>query len=76
MARFSPTAHHHMSGGLGFDYRGSYSAFGIDRTQLTGTLHRLPVERGLEPFERFLHLRQGGVNAPSNPATPTKGKTS
>lgn len=60
----------------GFDYRSSYSAFGIDRTQLAGTLHRLPVERGLEPFERFLHLRQGGVNAPSNPATPTKGKTS
>lgn len=44
----------------GFDYRGSYPAFGIDRSGLTGVVHRLPVPGALEPFERFLHLRRNG----------------
>lgn len=60
----------------GFDYRSSYSAVGIDRAQLADTVHQLPVTRGLEPFERFLHLRQDGALMPSNHAQPTKGKTS
>ncbi|MET3923225.1 deaminase [Arthrobacter sp. UYEF20] len=60
----------------GFDYRGGYAAYGIDRTQLADMMHRLPVEHGLDPFQRFMHLRQGGVNAPLTPATPTKGNKS
>jgi guanine deaminase len=42
----------------GFDYRHTYPTFGVDRSQLTGIAHRLPVARGLEPFERFLHNRR------------------
>lgn len=62
--------------GQGFDYRGSYAAYGIDGTRLEGTVHRVPVERGLEPFQRFLTLRAGGVTEPPNQATPTKGNKS
>lgn len=59
--------------GQGFDYRGSYAAYGIDRTRLAGTVRRLPVERGLEPFQRFLSFRAGGAIESLNQATPTKG---
>jgi tRNA(Arg) A34 adenosine deaminase TadA len=62
--------------GQGFDYRGSYAAYGIDRARLAGTVHRLPVKRGLEPFQRFLSLRAGGTTEPPNQATPTKGNKS
>lgn len=41
----------------GFDYRGSYPAFQIDHSHLTGVVHQLPVARGLEPFERFTDLK-------------------
>ena len=39
---------------LGFDYRESYRALGIDRSQLTQLVTSLPVENGLEPFKRYL----------------------
>ncbi|GGM28114.1 tRNA-specific adenosine deaminase [Micromonospora sonchi] len=51
----------------GFDYRGSYPAFHIDRPQLTSIVHRLPVARQLEPFERFLHLNRNRAHPPTLP---------
>lgn len=57
----------------GFDYRGSYPAFHIDRSQLTSIVHRLPVARRLEPFERFLHLRRNRAHPPTLPPTDPKG---
>lgn len=41
----------------GFDYRGSYSAFQIDRSAFTDAVHHLPVPGALEPFERFRKIR-------------------
>ena len=57
----------------GFDYRGSYPAFRIDRSVLTGIVHRLPVPRALEPFERFLYLRRDSAYTPSTSPTNMKG---
>lgn len=41
---------------LGFDYRASYPALGVTAQARAGLLHRLPVERGTEPFIRFINL--------------------
>lgn len=41
---------------LGFDYRGSYPALGITDQARAELVHRLPVERGTEPFTRFISL--------------------
>jgi tRNA(Arg) A34 adenosine deaminase TadA len=60
----------------GFDYRSSYAAAGIDRARLADIVHRLPVERGLEPFQRFRSLRAGSATEPPNQATPAKGNKS
>lgn len=57
----------------GFDYRGSYPAFGIDRSALTGVAHRLLVPRALEPFERFLHLRRRHIPTVLPLSTDMKG---
>lgn len=38
----------------GFDYRASYRALGISDGQRAGLIHLLPVERGVEPFARYL----------------------
>jgi len=48
----------------GFDYRASYSALGISDDQRSGLLHHLPVERGAEPFARYLriHTHQPSAN--------------
>ncbi|EID55144.1 deaminase [Saccharomonospora xinjiangensis] len=58
----------------GFDYRRSYPAYGVNPSRLaaTGMVRRLEVPRGLEPFERFLHIGHGGAQPPS--ASPTKSK--
>lgn len=40
---------------FGFDYRGSYPALGITDELRAGLLRHLPVERGAEPFTRYLH---------------------
>ncbi|MFC0626555.1 deaminase [Kribbella deserti] len=39
---------------FGFDYRASYLADGTDRLPLAATARHLPVDRGLEPFTRYL----------------------
>lgn len=44
---------------LGFDYRASYQALGITNENRAGLLHRLPVERGIEPFTRYLNTSKG-----------------
>ncbi|WP_285729035.1 deaminase [Nocardiopsis sp. ATB16-24] len=40
----------------GFDYRVSYPALGISDDKLEGFAHRLPVDRGMEPFSRYLQI--------------------
>lgn len=40
---------------FGFDYRSSYPALGITDELRAGLLRHLPVERGTEPFTRYLH---------------------
>ncbi len=61
----------------GFDYRGSYSAYGINSTLLAEKMKLLPVARSLEPFQQFTHLRQNNIiTTPSSPATPTRGNKS
>ncbi|HEX5542779.1 MAG TPA: nucleoside deaminase [Micromonospora sp.] len=57
----------------GFDYRDSYPAFGINRSDLADIVHRLPVPRGLEPFERFLHLRRDGAYMAADSPADTEG---
>lgn len=57
----------------GFDYRASYAAFGVDRSQLTEVTHRLAVPRGLEPFEQYLALRHDGRRATRFPPSNPKG---
>jgi guanine deaminase len=47
----------------GFDYRGSYPAFRIDRSALPVTVYRLSVPRAIEPFERFLSLKRSNVHS-------------
>ncbi|WGW12957.1 nucleoside deaminase [Saxibacter everestensis] len=59
--------------GQGFDYGGSYAAFGIDRAQLAGIIHRIPVARGLAPFERYLDLRHRGISTRPPSSTHPKG---
>lgn len=46
----------------GFDYRASYRPLGISDGQRAGLIHLLPVERGVEPFARYLQ-----VNTKSEP---------
>lgn len=61
----------------GFDYRGSYPAFSIDRARLRqdGFVHALPVEAGLEPFRRFTHRHRIPKPVSSSSSTETKGKS-
>jgi tRNA(Arg) A34 adenosine deaminase TadA len=49
----------------GFDYRGSYPAFRIDRSALPIPVYRLPVAGALEPFRRFHLLGRDGAGTPS-----------
>lgn len=41
----------------GFDYRTSYPALGISDDRRAGLIHHLPVERGTEPFTRYLRIK-------------------
>lgn len=60
---------------FGFDYRASYPTFGITGTQRADLLHPLPVERGAEPFTRYLHLNVPDT-ALARPGTTSKGTSS
>lgn len=57
---------------LGFDYRASYRAFGVTDTQRATVFAPLPVERGTEPFTRYLHINLSG-RALAPPDNRSKG---
>lgn len=48
-----------MAADWGFDYRTSYPAFGVSEHERASLLHRLPIDRGTEPFTRFLQKHLG-----------------
>ncbi|GAA4899706.1 deaminase [Streptomonospora salina] len=55
----------------GFDYRASYPAMGISDDELDGFVHRIPVERGTEPFARYLWSETNpGTNTHPSKGTP------
>lgn len=47
-------ADRHMAARWGFDYRGSYAAYGITGEILDGKVHYLPMENVDEPFRQFV----------------------
>lgn len=60
---------------FGFDYRSSYPAFGITDARRAELFRPLPVEHGIDPFDRYLHLHLSG-HAPARPDTVSKGTPS
>lgn len=60
---------------LGFDYRGSYPAFGITDTQRDSLFRPLAVEHGIEPFTHYLHRHLSG-HATARSGTVSKGTSS
>lgn len=60
---------------LGFDYRSSYPAFGITDAQRASLFRLLAVERGIEPFTRYLHHHLSG-HATARLGTVSKGTPS
>lgn len=43
--------------GWGFDYRSSYPSLGITDALRSTVFNHLPIERGNEPFSRYLHTQ-------------------
>lgn len=60
---------------LGFDYRSSYPAFGITDLHRAGTFRPLPVDHGIDPFTRYLHLHFSGRES-TQPGADSKGTPS
>jgi len=59
----------------GFDYRASYRAFSIDRSELSEVVVPLPVPNGLEPFDRYLSISQSGRFARPHHPESRKGSS-
>lgn len=57
----------------GFDYRTSYPALGISDEQRAGLLHHLPVERGMEPFSRYLRVNTHDGSTHTRSPNESKG---
>lgn len=61
--------------GFGFDYRTSYSGFGITDDTRDRLYRPLTVDHATEPFSRYLHLHLTG-HATVRPGTISKGTPS
>jgi tRNA(Arg) A34 adenosine deaminase TadA len=59
----------------GFDYRTSYQALGISDDQRAGLIHHLPVERGVEPFARYLQANTNSEHTHVRSHNQLKGTT-
>lgn len=60
----------------GFDYLSSYPALGVSEDQRAALLRHLPVQRGLEPFARYLRLNTLHGRPHRRPHNESKGTPS